>query len=79
MLASERLLPPNQIGRWRTRSLTTLRWLDPLRIEISSMPITVGPGECFPCYDPSIRPTRSPEDPNLSSSDFHISITQWGF
>src|SRR6266568_83331 len=44
MLASERSSPPNQIGRSRMRSLTTIRYSWPLRTAISSMPITVGAG-----------------------------------
>src|ERR1700683_726906 len=42
MLSSERSFPPNQIARRRSRSLTTIRYVWPFRIEISSMPI--GPG-----------------------------------
>src|SRR3981189_1781537 len=44
MLASERSSPPNQIGRPRTRSLTTIREVGAWRIEISSMPMARGEG-----------------------------------
>jgi hypothetical protein len=43
MRASERSSPSNQIRRLRTRSLTTLRWLRLLRIEIPSIPIAGAP------------------------------------
>src|SRR5580692_9539323 len=48
MLSSERSLPPNQIARRRSRSLTTIRYVWPFRIEISSMPMTLGPGLTSP-------------------------------
>src|SRR6185312_656874 len=44
MLASERSLPPNQMGRPRSRSLTTMRYWCPLAMAISSMPIPWGAG-----------------------------------
>jgi hypothetical protein len=44
MLASERSSPPNQIGRRRRRSLTTIRQVSPLRIVVWSIPMAGGPG-----------------------------------
>jgi hypothetical protein len=44
MLASDLSLPPNQIGRPRIKSLTTIRYECPLRTEISSMPMARGGG-----------------------------------
>jgi hypothetical protein len=44
MLASERSVPPNQIGRSRIRSLTTMRYWWRFLIDNSSIPMTFGPG-----------------------------------
>ena len=43
-LSSERSLPPNQMGRPRSKSLTTMRYLCPWAMAISSMPIARGAG-----------------------------------